>query len=103
VNPNIADTLSGRAGLAGIQWPLLDTEPHEALRQALASLLKGYLGEGAPADIIRECLRRARLFHALILVKIVVRRVPLYKKEWASLTARMIERASRVLHERIEV
>jgi len=32
VNPNIADTLSGRAGLAGIQWLLLDTEPHEALR-----------------------------------------------------------------------
>jgi hypothetical protein len=53
VNPNIADTLSGRAGLAGIQWLLLDTELHEALRQALASLLPS-------ADMLGRC----RLYRA---------------------------------------
>jgi hypothetical protein len=39
----------------------------------------------------------------LILVKIVVWRVPLYKKEWAAMTARMIEQAAQALHKTIEV
>jgi hypothetical protein len=57
------------------------------------------VGEGEPDQTVQERLRRARLFYALILVKIVVRRVPIYKKEWATMTARMIERAAHVLHQ----
>jgi len=46
---------------------------------------------------MNERLARARLFHILILLKIVVRRVPLYRKEWATMTTRMIERAAHAL------
>jgi hypothetical protein len=51
---------------------------------------------------LRERLERARLFYVLILVKITVRRVPLYKKHWAVMTKRMIERAAGVLHKTME-
>jgi len=43
------------------------------------------------------------VYIVLILVKIVIRRVPLYKKEWGVMTARMIEQAVRALHKTIEV
>jgi hypothetical protein len=66
-------------------------------------LLKGYVGEGEPDHTVRERLDRATLFHALILVKIVARRVPLYEKGWASMTARMIDRAAQGLNERLKV
>jgi thiamine kinase-like enzyme len=71
--------------------------------EAQAELLKGYLGERAPDDTIHERLARARLFHVLILVKIVARRVPIYRKEWATMTAQLIERAEQVLHKTIDV
>lgn len=67
------------------------------VEEAQAELIKGYLGEGEPDHTVRERLRRARLFHVLILAKIVVRRVPLFRKEWAATTARMIERSAQVL------
>jgi hypothetical protein len=61
------------------------------------------LGEGEPDHTVYERLARARLFYVLILVKIVIRRVPLYRKEWPALTAWMIEQAAQVLHKTVEV
>jgi hypothetical protein len=71
--------------------------------EAQAELLKGYLGDGNPDQEIHERLARAKLFHALILAKIIVRRVPLYQKEWATMTTRMIARAAQVLQNTIKV
>jgi hypothetical protein len=65
--------------------------------EAQVELLKGYFGDGKPEQIVYGRLLRARLFYALILVKIVVRRVPLFQKEWAATTAGMIEQAAQVL------
>ena len=88
--------------LADLEW-WFTLKEISGIEEAQAELLKGYLGEGEPDHIVYERLARARLFHVLILVKIVVRRVPLYQKEWAAMTARMIERAAQVLHKTIEV
>ena len=84
--------------LADLEW-WFTLKGVSGAEEAQAELLKGYLGEGEPDQTVHERLRRARLFYALILVKIVVRRVPLYKKEWATMTARMTERAAQVLHQ----
>jgi aminoglycoside phosphotransferase (APT) family kinase protein len=73
------------------------------VEEAQAEVLKGYWGEGEHNQTISDRLARARLFHALILVKIVIRRVPLYKKDWAERTGRMINRASQVLYKVIKV
>lgn len=69
------------------------------VEEAQAELLKGYRGESRAntAHDMHERLARAKLFHVMILTKIIVRRVPLYKKNWAELTSRMIERAAQVL------
>ena len=69
---------------------------------AQTELLKGYLREAAPDPTVRARLQRARVYHALILVKIVARRVPLYAKDWAIMTARMIELAAQGLGKRLE-
>jgi len=82
--------------LADLEW-WFTLKGIAGVEQAQAELLKGYLGEARHDQIIKERLVRARLFHALILTKIVIRRVPLYKKEWAAITAQMIERAAHVL------
>jgi aminoglycoside phosphotransferase (APT) family kinase protein len=82
--------------LADLEW-WFTLQGLLGVEEAHAELLKGYLGEGEPEQDIYERLARAKLFHALILVKIVVRRVPLYKKEWAERTAQMIKRAAQVL------
>ena len=84
--------------LADLDW-WFTLKGVSGVEDAQAELLKGYLGPGEPDQTVHERLRRAKLFHVLILVKIVVRRVPLYKKEWASMTTRMIERAAQVLHQ----
>jgi aminoglycoside phosphotransferase (APT) family kinase protein len=84
--------------LADLEW-WFTLEGVSGVEEAQAELLKGYLGEGEPDQNVHERLARARLFHVLILTKIVVRRVPLYKKEWGTMTARMIERAAQVLHQ----
>jgi len=68
---------------------------------AQAELLKGYSAGRASDQAIHERLERAKLFHVLILVKIVVRRVPIYKKEWPAMTGRMIDQAARVLHKAV--
>jgi thiamine kinase-like enzyme len=88
--------------LADLEW-WFTLKGISGVEEAHTELLKGYLGEGEPDHTIYERLARARVFHLLILTKIVVRRVPLFRKEWAVMTARMIERAAEVLHKTIEV
>ena len=70
---------------------------------AQAEVLKGYLGDGKPHQPINERFARANLFYVLILTRIVLRRVPIYKKEWATTTERMIERAVQVLEKAVAV
>jgi aminoglycoside phosphotransferase (APT) family kinase protein len=83
--------------LADLEW-WFTLQGLSGVEEAHAELLKGYLGEGEPEQNIYERLARAKLFHALILTKIVVRRVPLYKKQWADQTQKMISKAAMVLH-----
>jgi hypothetical protein len=88
--------------LADLEW-WFTLQGISGVEEAQAQLLKGYLGDGEPDQTVNARLARARLFYVLILTKIVVRRVPLYKKEWGVMTARMIEQAVRALHKTIEV
>ena len=88
--------------LADLEW-WFTLKGVSGVEEAQAELLKGYVGEGESDPIVYERLARARLFYALILVKIVVRRVPLFRKEWAAMTAGLIERAAQMLHKTIEV
>ena len=84
--------------LADLEW-WFALQGISGVEEAHAELLKGYLREESPDQTIHGRLKRARLFHVLILVKIVVRRVPIFRKDWATRTARMIERATQVLHQ----
>lgn len=82
--------------LADLEW-WFTLKGISGVEEAQAQLLKGYSGERGGNQELQDRLRRAKLFHALIFTKIVVRRVPLYKKDWAEVTARMIERAAQVI------
>jgi hypothetical protein len=62
--------------------------------QAQEAFLQGY----AQGDESGR-LSRARLYHALILLKITARRARLYSKDWADQVTRMVERAGVVLEE----
>jgi thiamine kinase-like enzyme len=88
--------------LADLEW-WFTLKGISGVEEAQAELLKGYVGKGRLDQTIQDRLARARLFHALILAKITVRRVPIYKKEWADRTGQMIKRASQVLHKAIKV
>ncbi|HKY55862.1 MAG TPA: aminoglycoside phosphotransferase family protein [Anaerolineales bacterium] len=88
--------------LADLEW-WFTLRGISGVREAQAELLKGYLEEGESDHTIRERLVRARLFHVLILAKITVRRVPIYKKDWSTRTEHMIEQAADVLHKAIEL
>jgi len=88
--------------LADLEW-WFTLQEIAGVEEAHAEVLKGYSGEGEPDRTVYERLVRARLFHALILVKIALRRVPIYKKDWAERTDRMIRRAAQVLHKAINV
>jgi hypothetical protein len=88
--------------LADLEW-WFTLQGISGVEEAQAELLKGYLGEGKPDPTVNARLARARLFYVLILTKIVVRRVPIYKKTWGAMTAQMIEQAVRALHKTIEV
>ena len=88
--------------LADLEW-WFTLKGVSGIKEAQAELLKGYLGEGKTDQTLYERLSRAKLFYALILVKIIVRRVPIYKKNWATTTARMIEQAAQVLHNTLEI
>jgi len=82
--------------LADLEW-WFTLKGLSKIEKAQTELLKGYLTETGSTAALDERLARARLFYVLILIKIVVRRVPLYNKEWATITARMIERAAQLL------
>nr|MDQ3006101.1 phosphotransferase [Chloroflexota bacterium] len=87
--------------LADLEWWFTSTGI-SGLKEAQAELLQGYLGEGEPAQSIYDRLARAKLFHVLILVKIILRRVPIYKKDWAAITDRMIDQAAHVLRNAVQ-
>jgi hypothetical protein len=87
--------------LADLEW-WFTLKGLSDVEEAQAELLKGYVGTREPDHVIHERLRRARLFHVLILVKIIARRVPIFRKDWADMTARLIERATRVLDSAVE-
>jgi len=84
--------------LADLEW-WFTVKEISGVEGAQAELLKGYPGVRRSDQKLDECLRRAKFFHVLILVKIVARRVPIFRKEWATGTSRLIERAARVLDE----
>lgn len=83
--------------LADLEW-WFELKGLSGVEEAHEELLQGYHGDRAGDSILTARLRRAKLFHVLILVKIVARRVPIYKKEWGTMTARMIARAAQLLH-----
>ena len=86
--------------LADLDW-WFNLKGISGVEEAQAEVLKGYVGEGEPDQLLHDRLARAKLFHVLILVKIVARRVPIYKREWAAMTAHLIERADHVLRQSV--
>jgi thiamine kinase-like enzyme len=88
--------------LADLEW-WFERKGISGIEAAHAALIKGYQDETAGDTIIAARLRRAKLFHILILVKIVARRVPLYKKEWTATTSHLVERALQRLNQAIQV
>jgi thiamine kinase-like enzyme len=83
--------------LADLEW-WFALKGMSGVEEAQAELLNGYRGERHSDQTIEDRLARARLFQTLILVKIVVRRVPLFDKQWAARTSTLIERAAQALH-----
>ena len=87
--------------LADLEW-WFTLRGLSGVEEAQAELLKAYSTGKESDPTVHERLERAKLFHVLILVKIVARRVPIYKKDWAEKTDRMIERAAQVLQQAIK-
>ena len=71
-------------------WYALSGRP--GAERAQRTFLDGYLQEAQPPGRIA----RARLYEALLLAKIAVRRVPLYDPEWEPWTEALIARAERL-------
>ena len=88
--------------LADLEW-WFTLRGLSGMEEAQAELLRSYSAGKESDQTIQERLERAKLFHVLILVKIVARRVPIYKKEWESKTEQLIEQAAQVLHKAIKV
>jgi thiamine kinase-like enzyme len=88
--------------LADLEW-WFTKNGISGIENMQAELLKGYVGNITGDSVVADRLRRARLFHILILVKIIARRVPIYKKDWGAMTARLAERASHKLNQAIKV
>jgi hypothetical protein len=82
--------------LADLEW-WFTLRGISGVEEAQAELLKGYSTGKESDQTVHNRLQRAKLFHVLILVKIVARRVPIYKKEWAAMTGGIIQRAAEVL------
>jgi Ser/Thr protein kinase RdoA (MazF antagonist) len=82
--------------LADLEW-WFTLRGLSGVEEAQAELLKAYSVEEESHQALHKRLERAKLFHVLIFVKIVARRVPIYEKDWAARTAQLIERASQVL------
>jgi len=87
--------------LADLEW-WFAVKGMSGVEEAQAELLNGYRGERHSDQTIEDRLARARLFQTLILVKIVVRRVPLFQKDWVGRTSTLIVRAAHVLHQTIQ-
>jgi hypothetical protein len=81
--------------LADLEW-WFTLKGISGVEEAQIEFIKGYSGKGGTDHILDERLARARLYHILILIKIVARRVPIYRKEWGTLTTRMIDRADQL-------
>lgn len=88
--------------LADLEW-WFTLRGLSGVEEAQAELLKAYAAGKESDQTVQERLERAKLFHVLILVKIVARRVPIYKKDWESKTEQLIGRASQVLDKSIKV
>ena len=73
--------------LADLCW-WYDTLHRSDVEQAQAHFLEAY-ARGVP----RARLLRARLYEVIVLIKITVRRVPLFDRDWISRTERLIGRA----------
>jgi thiamine kinase-like enzyme len=87
--------------LADLEW-WFTLRGISGVEEAQAELLKGYSVGNESDQVLHERLQRANLFHVLILVKIVARRVPIAEKDWASRTEQLIERAARVLQKSLD-
>ena len=87
--------------LADLEW-WFTRRGISGVDEAQAELLKGYSAGKESDSTVRQRLERAKLFHVLILVKIVARRVPIYQKVWASRTEQLIEQAARILQQATE-
>ena len=87
--------------LADLEW-WFTLRGISGVEEAQAELLKGYAAGKESDQTMHARLERAKLFHVLILVKIVVRRVPIYKQEWSAMTGQMIDQAARVLHKTVK-
>jgi Phosphotransferase enzyme family len=82
--------------LADLQWwYVADDQPGGAATctQAQDEFLAGYAEGGTPP----ERMLRARLYEALVLVKMTVRRVRLFDPDWAARTTRLIAHADALL------
>ena len=87
--------------LADLEW-WFTRKKISGVEAAQAELLKGYSVGKESDQAVHERLERAKLFHVLILVKIVVRRVQIYKQEWSTMTGQMVDQAARVLHKAVK-
>lgn len=81
--------------LADLQW-WHTTNNLPGLREAQERFLTGYVHvPGVP----KERLLRARLYEAIKLVKMTVRRVHLFEHDWACRTAQLVKRAEVVMND----
>jgi aminoglycoside phosphotransferase (APT) family kinase protein len=77
--------------LADLHWWHL-TADHAGLRQAQRDFLDGYAAVASSALV-----RRARVYEAILLVKIAARRVALFDRRWQPLTEVLLARGENVL------
>jgi hypothetical protein len=77
--------------LADLQW-WYAAYAAPGVEQAQAHFLGGYAATLAAGD-----LQRARLYETLVLVKMTVHRVPLFRGDWAGRTTDLIRRAESIL------
>ena len=86
--------------LADLEW-WFTLRGISGVEEAQAELLKAYTAGKESDQNMQARLERAKLFHVLILVKIVARRVPVYKTGWESKTEKLIQRAADVLQQAV--
>ena len=79
--------------LADLHWWYATYDQPGLLEDAQDQFLTGYAPGTPPARLLR-----ARLYEALVLVKITVRRVRLFDHDWASRTETLIRRTEIILH-----